>query len=991
MRRTRATRTLALIGSAALAVTALTGVPANAAASDVQITELLYHAADADLTYGALEFLEVHNAGSEPVDVGGWEFTAGIAGTTLPAGTTIPAGGYLVGTNNAALFQDRFGFAAGFEFLAGEALSNGGETVTLSDAATNEIDTVTYDDLPPWPVAPDGSGPSLELDPGATDNSMGANWHASAVDFGTPGAANSARPLALTGVAPSTTSPDPGADVTMTATAPVGATLALTYKVMFGTDVVIPMADDAASPGGAGDGVYAATIPGAGAGELVRYRVSATQGTQTAAYPAAGDSRPYDGYVVRDPELDAATYPVLQWFMSDEVYTDMITNHRCDDYDAQATFAYGGRVLDGGLMHIKGQSTCTAAKAKWDVELPKGYTFDFGQSFPYPVKKFDIQNERVPRSRVGWEVAAATREMTVGHGTVRIQRNGDFHSVVTILENYDGTWRKTHGMDDVPMYKVQNYGLKSYPDAATMAASGDVEKKNPDDTDFTDIWELTQRLAAPDSPEKFAWLRANLALPEIANYTAHTVVTRRWDTGSRNFYMVKNPQTLRWQVLAWDFDLVFNNGADGTGPFLTPRIDRPGIWQNLFKMPDFRAMHFRRVRTLHDRFLVGNGLVERYDELTAGHESDLNLDYQKWGGISPTTARSNFVAGVQERRREIANGTTSGIIPTSQSATAAPVINEIQAVPGATTPEYLEVYNPGTTGLDISDWSIPAIGLSQLVPGTVVPPQGYLVWSNDDAKLVSAFGGDFIAGGVFSGDLADTGEEVAVLDGTRVADSVTYATTSPWPGPSGPSLELKDPALDNGVGSNWAFSTDPRGGTAGMRNSVFVTQPPTSTTVFAMGSSWKWYPWAAPNQYWKSPTFIDSAWKTGAGPLGFRSTQKTTINTAVGRYCYYFRKTFDIGTGTRTGVTLRLRRDDGAVIYVNGKEVARSNMPAGTITHTTRAKSDVLPGKQGTTYSIALPVSAFRNGSNTIAVEVHQFTATATSDLFFDASLIVKP
>ncbi|MCB1302222.1 MAG: lamin tail domain-containing protein, partial [Tetrasphaera sp.] len=214
MRRTRATRTLALIGSAALAVTALTGVPANAAASDVQITELLYHAADADLTYGALEFLEVHNAGSEPVDVGGWEFTAGIAGTTLPAGTTIPAGGYLVGTNNAALFQDRFGFAAGFEFLAGEALSNGGETVTLSDAATNEIDTVTYDDLPPWPVAPDGSGPSLELDPGATDNSMGANWHASAVDFGTPGAANSARPLALTGVAPSTTSPDPGADVT---------------------------------------------------------------------------------------------------------------------------------------------------------------------------------------------------------------------------------------------------------------------------------------------------------------------------------------------------------------------------------------------------------------------------------------------------------------------------------------------------------------------------------------------------------------------------------------------------------------------------------------------------------------------------------------------------------------------------------------------------------------------------------------------------------
>ena len=980
--------TVATIGCATLALAGLTAAPADAAPGDVQINELLYHAADADLTYGALEFVELRNTGSEPVDVGGWQFTAGITGTAIPAGVTIPAGGYLVGTNDAALLQARFGFAAGFVFETGEALSNGGELVTLADAAGGVIDSVLYDDAVPWPLSPDGAGPSLELDPSATDNAA-TSWHASSVDFGTPAAANSAAPMALTGVGPDSVTPEPGADVTLTATAPAGSTVTLTYKVMYAADVVIPMADDAASPGGAADGVYAATIPGAGAGELVRYRVSATKGTQAASYPAEGDSRPYDGYVVRDPELDSATYPVLQWFMSDEVYQDMITNHRCDDYDAQATFAYGGRVLDGGLMHIKGQSTCTAAKAKWDVELPKGYTFDFGQNFPYPVKKFDIQNERVPRSRIGWEVAAATRELTVGHGTVRIQRNGKFHSVVTILENYDGTWRKTHGMD-VPMYKVQGGGLKSYTSPEAMAATGDVEKKNPDDTDFSDIWQLTQRLAAPDSPEKFAWIRANLALPQIANYTAHTVVTRRWDTGTRNFYMVKNPQTGRWQVLAWDFDNVFNNATDGKGAFLTPLLDRPGLWQTLFKMPDFQAMHYRRVRTLHDRFLVGNGLVDRFDELTVGHESDLALDVAKWGGPTLATARGVFVAGVEERRREIANGTTNGIIPTSQSPTAAPVVNEIQAVPGATRPEYLEVYNPGTTGLDISDWSIPAVGLTQLIPGTVVPPKSYLVWSNDDAKLVSAFGGDFIAGGIFSGDLADTGEEVAILDGARVADSVTYATTSPWPGPSGPSLELKDPALDNSLGANWAFSTDARSGTAGTRNAVFVQPPSTTTTVFPFGSTWKWYPWVTPNQYWKNLTFNDSSWRTGPGPLGFRSTQKTTINTATGRVSYDVRKTFDIGSGPRAGVTLRLRRDDGAVVYVNGVEVARSNMPAGAITPMTRAKSDVLPGKQGTTYSITLPPSAFRNGSNTIALEVHQFTATATSDVFFDASLVVR-
>ena len=76
--------TVATIGCATLALAGLTAAPADAAPGDVQINELLYHAADADLTYGALEFVELRNTGSEPVDVGGWQFTAGITGTAIP-------------------------------------------------------------------------------------------------------------------------------------------------------------------------------------------------------------------------------------------------------------------------------------------------------------------------------------------------------------------------------------------------------------------------------------------------------------------------------------------------------------------------------------------------------------------------------------------------------------------------------------------------------------------------------------------------------------------------------------------------------------------------------------------------------------------------------------------------------------------------------------------------------------------------------------------
>ena len=89
-------------------------------------------------------------------------------------------------------------------------------------------------------------------------------------------------------------------------------------------------------------------------------------------------------------------------------------------------------------------------------------------------------------------------------------------------------------------------------------------------------------------------------------------------------------------------------------------------------------------------------------------------------------------------------------------------------------------------------------------------------------------------------------------------------------------------------------------------------------------------------------------------------------------------------------MTLNLRRDDGAVVYVNGVEVARSNMPTGTITNTTRASTAIGTGSAvQATVTIALPPSALVAGDNVIAVEVHQYYATTTADLYLDAQLNV--
>ncbi len=974
---------------------AVTGVPlalapaAAAAASDIVISELMYHAPDSDPLYADVEFIELANTGAASVDLAGWSFTSGITleGGAIPSGVTVAPGGYVVGTNDPALFQAKYGFTADFSY-AGTSLSNGGEEVTLVDGGAVTVDDVTYDDAAPWPVAPDGGGPSLELSDLATDNADPAGWHASSVDFGTPRAANTAPPLDLGAVATAPAVPSPGQSVEVSAAAPVGTTMSLTYRVMYGGDVTVPMLDDAASPGGAGDGVYAATVPGASAGEMVRYKVAAAMGALTAAYPPVGDSRPWDGYVVTDPALGSAEYPVLQWFMPDATYQDLLANHRCDDVTADATFYWNGVLLDGGAMKIKGHSTCVDTKVKWNIELPAGYTFDFGDGFSYPVDEFNLESRAIPIPQLGWEMIGQTGAPTAGERTMRVQRNGAFFGVFGVLEKYDGTWRKAHGYDDAAFYKVQAKGLRAYSTATDLAASGDIDKKSPDDGDFTDIWTLTQQLALPDSPAKRAWLREHLDLPEIANYTAVNVVMRHWDSGSKNYYIVANPDTGRWQVLSWDLDGIFNGGRDNKGDFVFPTTTASTLWASLFDMADFRAMHDRRVRSLADQFLTGTGLVDRFDQLTAPYADDLALDKQAWGGWSLTTGRNRIVQGVQERRDQIAAHTNATEIPTSQNPDASVVINEIQYSPGPLGSEYLELYNPSSTAVDMSGWTESATGYTA-VPGTVVPAHAYAVWADDDAELVAAYGGDLLMLGQYPGGLSGSGEEVSLADGARVVDTVTYAPDAPWPtepNGGGPSLELVDPSSDNALPASWAASSG--NGTPGAENSVVVGGGGGggAATIVDYGSAWRYLATSQdPPAGWHGVGFDDSAWPVGPGALGCLAGEDTTIECVRGRKAYYFRTTVAVPAGPAlTGVTLRLRVDDGAVVYVNGVEAVRENMPSGTVTRKTLASSNVRSVAQTT---FAIPPSALVVGDNTIAVEVHQYRAGPTADLYFDAAV----
>lgn len=164
-----------------------------------------------------------------------------------------------------------------------------------------------------------------------------------------------------------------------------------------------------------------------------------------------------------------------------------------------------------------------------------------------------------------------------------------------------------------------------------------------------------------------------------------------------------------------------------------------------------------------------------------------------------------------------------------------------------------------------------------------------------------------------------------------------------------------------------------------------VTTPPVGT-VFAQGSTWKYKDDnQAQASQWKDTNYNVSTWSSGDGPLGYGDPVTTTINSGLA--AAYFAKDFTVNLADlSTNMELGVMRDDGIVVYVNGEEVVRDNMPSGTITHNTFS-STIIDGAAESVYNtFIVPKTKFVQGNNRISIEVHNRDMTS-SDLRMDAYL----
>ncbi len=173
---------------------------------------------------------------------------------------------------------------------------------------------------------------------------------------------------------------------------------------------------------------------------------------------------------------------------------------------------------------------------------------------------------------------------------------------------------------------------------------------------------------------------------------------------------------------------------------------------------------------------------------------------------------------------------------------------------------------------------------------------------------------------------------------------------------------------------------------------AWTTAP--DVALISSNSVWRYYAASsAPDATWKTNTFNDASWATGQSPLGYNDAKQSMDCASVlgyggnssSRYTTaYFRKSVWVPKATAvTGLVMNARINDGMVVYLNGREVLRSNMPGGTVAYATLASLN-LPSMLWT--SALLATNGLIQGTNVIAVEVHQASASSP-DLIMDLSL----
>lgn len=601
------TRRTVVLKLAAAAVLLAVAAPARAG---VVINEVFYNAPD-DLD--DLQFVELHNPDATPVSLAGWKFTRGIT-FEFPAGTTLAPGGYVVVCKSLREFRKYYGFDAAGQYTG--SLSHNGETIELRDAAGKKVDAVKYGSRPPWPVAADGYGSSLERICPTAPADVPENWAPSPLASGppkpggTPGKRNAVYAAALPPVVTDVTFTPPHATPTepIRVQATVRATgelkgVELRYRVA-GTgverdEIAVPMTREP-------NGTFTATIPAQKPRQIVRFRIRATDAAGDRYFPHPNELRPALSVYVHD-SFEKAKVPL-----------GFVVNV------GQQAFRAGQQV--GGQPYgapplpsppARGQSAFVYV----DPATGTPQLFDFITVRPRNSgRKVHFHKDRplAGMTTINLIYEYMDRFALAEHMAYEVYRKAGLAAPRT---DHVRTWVDGRSLGFQLLIEQPNKAFLRHnnvsPDGNLYKAVwfGDTvvnrhEKKSNTHTGHDDLVKVINLLNSTRGDEQWAVIKREFDVEQVATYFAVRTLLSDWDGFFNNYYAYHDTRkTGKWTMYPWDqdktwgfhdgtqgyqvfFDMPITHGMAGDQPRGNTAWWRPG---GDFSKPMLANPHFRRV------------------------------------------------------------------------------------------------------------------------------------------------------------------------------------------------------------------------------------------------------------------------------------------------------------------------------------------------------------------------------------------------------------
>ncbi len=924
----------------------------DAAAGRIVISEIMYHPYHRFFQEDRRqEWIELFNTGPGTARLAGWRFSDGVE-YVFPD-VVLNAGQYLVVAADVDVFSARHAGVANVVGGWTGWLSNSGERIALQDDVGRVVDAVTYADQGDWAVRElgpddlghrgwqwsdqtDGGGMSLELMNVALPNEFGQNWAASLVDGGTPGSANSA---AVGSIAPmivevqhSPLIPGPANPVTVTARvideAVQHTTVRLHYRVdrsvYTGADAYPQSADDFAALTMSDDGVHRDGTAGDG-----------LYGVQILPYQ---DGTTIEFYVEAvDEEGRVRTWPAPslvdgQW--------RQVTNalYRVDAaLDPDTYWQIGGQPLYYLIM----------------TEMERGRLAYIGTHSGRSGPDAQMNGTFISIDGTGTECRYRVGIRNRGHGT----RNGppnNYH----VNFPHDQPWKDVGAV---------NFNCR-YPYAQIMGSA---------------IFHMAGFAAANATAAQLRINGADLAYSGSLMYGAYARI-EAFDDDFANRHFPGDP--------GGNLYACFRSDSGGGEAELQYEGDDPNAYRDRY----FKANHvagddwsdlIHMVDVLNDApddtYLQEVGEVInlpqwlRYiavDSILLNYETGLNMgmgdDYFMYRGVEDP----RFVLIPHDLDTILDQGNTHGSIDQS-------VFSIVTGV-------------GSRNGVE---------GLKRLFDHPDIPPLYYgqlldLIDTVFSAERFDPFVDQVLGGWVPEQTLADIKQfvvrrnaavlaqipqQLTVTSTLPVVDGYPYTTVETYALSGMANAVTTRSVLVNGISAAWSAreGTWQSGGVFGPAESLIDA-----------GAEWRYLDDGSDQgTAWYDPGFSDGAWPSGNAELGYGDNDEATTvdgGPSGNRYVTtYFRKSFTATNSSQyLALRLRLLRDDGAVVYLNGVETCRNNMPQRPIDYTTLALANLSGQEERAFVEYELPPGLLHEGLNVLAVEIHQ-ASPSSADISFDLAL----